>query len=382
MQARSGSQRLQGEIVPVGEAYCLFRADNHAVALLNRSGAEFCTQLISSVDHVLEGSSSRADHAACLDTRTLLAQLADAGFLGDVSSELADTAGQSSEALAQFNPVVQSSTYRIGQGRAVRLSSNDEWLLRLLQAVLALLAADRTIAASGHVHIESDDRGYHCWRDGVAVRSGIDRARIRRFAIEMLLAELLAPARLGAILHASAVATEGGAVLMVGRTGSGKSTLAAAMAASGYDYVADDFVALDVGGLAVHAFPAAVSLKEPSWAVLGQALPELAAAKTFEVGPRRVRYVDPVTAGRRAAGLVRPALIVFPRYDASAIGVCSQALAPEEVLARMLDAGSQVVASCGSIRPLVRLASAISAVEIVYRDHRDAMREIAGQLCR
>ena len=60
-----------------------------------------------------------------------------------------------------------------------------------------------------------------------------------------------------ATLHAAAVATEAGAVLLLGRSGIGKSSLAAALVERGYPLLADDVtgVMLDAGGRPV-ALPA------------------------------------------------------------------------------------------------------------------------------
>lgn len=60
-------------------------------------------------------------------------------------------------------------------------------------------------------------------------------------------------------LHASAVYSELGAVLFLGRSGAGKSTLAAALAARGFNVVADDVVTVRIDGrgppLAVPGYP-------------------------------------------------------------------------------------------------------------------------------
>ncbi len=49
------------------------------------------------------------------------------------------------------------------------------------------------------------------------------------------------------VLHASAVAVDGGAVLFCGASGAGKSTLAAALGAAGHAHVADDFSVIRFG---------------------------------------------------------------------------------------------------------------------------------------
>jgi len=50
-------------------------------------------------------------------------------------------------------------------------------------------------------------------------------------------------------LHASAIATESGAVLFMGGSGSGKSTMAAALVRRGYRLLADDICAIDTRGV-------------------------------------------------------------------------------------------------------------------------------------
>ncbi|HEX8907528.1 MAG TPA: hypothetical protein VF771_21985 [Longimicrobiaceae bacterium] len=57
-------------------------------------------------------------------------------------------------------------------------------------------------------------------------------------------------------LHASAVAVDGRALLVVGAPGAGKSTTAAALAALGHPLVADDVVALRAGDGGIEALPA------------------------------------------------------------------------------------------------------------------------------
>jgi len=56
-------------------------------------------------------------------------------------------------------------------------------------------------------------------------------------------------------LHASAIATESGAVLFMGASGSGKSTLAAALVRQGYRLLADDICAIDTRGAVPMVMP-------------------------------------------------------------------------------------------------------------------------------
>jgi hypothetical protein len=71
----------------------------------------------------------------------------------------------------------------------------------------------------------------------------VEERVLRLFLLGPALAMLLSQRGL-LVLHASAVALEGGAVAFLGESGRGKSTTAAAFYARGYDVVADDVVAV------------------------------------------------------------------------------------------------------------------------------------------
>lgn len=89
------------------------------------------------------------------------------------------------------------------------------------------------------------------WEDGFAlVRLGVQ---------EPLLLKL--EQRGAVLLHASAVALEGRALLLVGLNGSGKTTLCASLL-DRLDYVSDNFVAVD--GTRVLGFPSALRMPGPS----------------------------------------------------------------------------------------------------------------------
>jgi hypothetical protein len=76
-------------------------------------------------------------------------------------------------------------------------------------------------------------------------RDGVTDEVLQLFTIGTTLAILLYQRKL-TVLHASAVAVDGGAVVFVGDKGYGKSTTAAALYARGHRLVADDLVAIDL----------------------------------------------------------------------------------------------------------------------------------------
>jgi hypothetical protein len=74
------------------------------------------------------------------------------------------------------------------------------------------------------------------------------------------------------VLHASAVATAGGAVAFLGRTGEGKSTLSAAFAQDGWQILTDDALAIEETGGRLTGLPSYPGLRlwpEPAVALFG-----------------------------------------------------------------------------------------------------------------
>lgn len=72
------------------------------------------------------------------------------------------------------------------------------------------------------------------------------------------------------VLHASAVAVDGRAIVLTGESGAGKSTFAAAVCAAGGELIADDFVPLSARGDAVTCAPtsSAIHLTDASLEIL------------------------------------------------------------------------------------------------------------------
>jgi hypothetical protein len=64
-----------------------------------------------------------------------------------------------------------------------------------------------------------------------------------------------------AVLHASAIAINGGAIAFLGKSGWGKSTLAEAFYARGYGVVTDDVMAIHLDGVHPHVSPGSPSIK-------------------------------------------------------------------------------------------------------------------------
>ncbi|SNS40615.1 HprK-related kinase A [Sphingopyxis indica] len=170
------------------------------------------------------------------------------------------------------------------------------------------------------------------------------------------------------LLHASAVAKNGRAVIMSGASGSGKSTLAALLGEGGWRLMGDEFTLIAPASGEAFAFPRAVSLKN-------QAIAELAG----RVDPARL---GPLLAGTpkgdirhlipRADAIetmhepVRPALLLFPRFGGEAAVV---PMGEGEAFVRLTEASTNYIAlGEAGFGALTRLVRTVPAFAIAYPD--------------
>jgi hypothetical protein len=118
-----------------------------------------------------------------------------------------------------------------------------------------------------------------------------------------------------ALLHAGAVATPAGGLLLSGDSGAGKSSLLAGLVHAGFPLVADDIVPLEERSGLVWPVRLAISIKNGSWPVIGSLFPELADAPVISFGGRAMRFLWPNTRAVAADSAGYPAAaVLFPRY--------------------------------------------------------------------
>ena len=89
---------------------------------------------------------------------------------------------------------------------------------------------------------------------------GVDEALLRTILLGPIMAVLLRQRGL-AVLHASGIAMNGGAIAFLGKSGCGKSTLAEAFYDRGYGVVTDDVLAIHLDETQPHVFPGYPSIK-------------------------------------------------------------------------------------------------------------------------
>jgi hypothetical protein len=176
------------------------------------------------------------------------------------------------------------------------------------------------------------------------------------------------------ILHGASLSLHGHGILLSAASGSGKSTLTAALSRRGFAYHADDMVALAAPDGAIVPWPAPHSLKRGCWAALADAFPEITHQPIHHHCGRDLRLI---AADRKAWDHppVRSSLLIFPRYEATAIPV-RQAITPMEALIRLLEdrlfLGHPVTTE--AVEAFLAWLSRIPAYEIVYPDTDTAER--------
>ena len=170
------------------------------------------------------------------------------------------------------------------------------------------------------------------------------------------------------LLHASAVARDGRALIMSGESGSGKSTLAALLGESDWRLMGDEFTLIDPASGDALAFPRAVSLKN-------EAIAEVAArVDVARLGPLMagtpkgdIRHLIPRTDAIAAMHEpVRPALLLFPRFGGAA---AIEPMGEGEAFVRLTEASTNYVAlGEAGFAALTRLVRETPAFGVSYPD--------------
>jgi len=179
------------------------------------------------------------------------------------------------------------------------------------------------------------------------------------------------------LLHASAVAKDGRAVILSGESGSGKSTLAALLGEKegGGDWrlMGDEFILIDPQSGDALAFPRAVSLKNEAIAEVEARVdaarfgPLLAGTPKGDIR-HLIPRADAIAAMHQPA---RPALLLFPRFGgAPAI----ERIGEGEAFVRLTEASTNYVAlGEAGFAAMTRLVRETPAFTIGYPDSASGM---------
>lgn len=253
--------------------------------------------------------------------------------------------------------------------RSIRLRMSSRKLHTALQPILAHLTTTPAASRGHTLDIWRSPQGNTVIavdaQPGVIVRSPANViAQILYFVVELAYRrddDL-------AILHASAVAVKGGALLLAGAGGSGKTTLAAMLQVRGFIYLCDDVCPVT---RCQQMRPVAMSqaIKAGSWPILKTLRPEIQAAPVYQRYSQRVRFLPPITGTLEGWNRTWPLKgLLFPRYRPESSRKW-RALDPLESLQLLLQ--TQSIYS-EHITELLHLIEHTPAFELQYGDFEQA----------
>jgi HprK-related kinase A len=174
------------------------------------------------------------------------------------------------------------------------------------------------------------------------------------------------------LLHASAVEKDGKVLIMTGESGSGKSTLSAVLGHSGWRFMGDEFVLLDLDTGDAVPFPRLISLKNEAIVAMQCRIGADRFGPLMTGTPKGdIRHlVPPANAVQAMTVAARPALLLFPSFGFEA---AVRPVARSEVFARLTQASTNYVAlGEGGFRALTRFVKNVPARAIDYRDGEQA----------
>jgi Coenzyme PQQ synthesis protein D (PqqD) len=116
-----------------------------------------------------------------------------------------------------------------------------------------------------------------------------------------------------ALIHGAALGLDGKGLALAGPSGSGKSTLAAGLVGQGYDFLADDLIALSEPNGTIVPWPLPLSIKQGSIDIVGAHHPQLAKAVSYRTKGVEARMLIP-PASAWDADPVPLRRLVFPRF--------------------------------------------------------------------
>ncbi len=170
------------------------------------------------------------------------------------------------------------------------------------------------------------------------------------------------------LLHASAVAKHGRALIMSGESGSGKSTLAALLGEGDWRLMGDEFTLIEPASGDALAFPRAISLKNAAIAEMAARVDASRLGPLLAGTPKGdIRHLiprpDAIAAMREP---VHPALLLFPRFGGEA---AIEPMGEGEAFVRLTESSTNYVTlgEAGFVA-LTRLVRETPAFGISYPD--------------
>lgn len=394
------------EALPLGESLCLFRNDNHALGLLNRTAWEvWRAKSLGQPDDVIANNLcerySIDRQTARSDIAALLNNWHDSGLTAPIKLARTNTSNQPQHHTVP--PAHQACPLDAFYGQAsfeqasgsqspLRIQCHEPVLAGLLAAVLrplereqreltdAMRQASRMMEIGYHDQAAEDDGYWLRQRDGT-VFDDLDRSTARRMVLSEVLLQRHGGGTTTAILHASAVELAGKIIVLAGASGAGKTTLTASLIAAGANYFGDDLLALLPCGRKIGDFPTCLALKQGSWPLATTLFRAFDDCETLTTRKIKVRYFNPAgncptpscpTPSARQRSI---ALLVLPRYEPGS-SFSMRRLTPEDAFNGLIASGSEPLGSPRSMRSMINLANSVPTYQMRFGSSDQAVTEI------
>jgi hypothetical protein len=200
-------------------------------------------------------------------------------------------------------------------GHVFAVDSEDRSLADLVERSFSLLSADQE--PSSWYSVRKDGPTLRVTWQGEPVATGVDRMVAYSSLLAHVNRRAVAAADDDLLLRAGCVMRDSDVVLVSGARGSGKSTLVAALVARGFDYLADEVVAVDLSTALIRPFTRPLWLDDHAFDLL----PEVVAIRTARSAGDASMHVVDLDRARVSARWSRVAttMIVFPECDGSGI---------------------------------------------------------------
>jgi len=170
-----------------------------------------------------------------------------------------------------------SRIYRIGKS-VLKIDYHDEWMQHLIHPSFMHLETTDQLVQKHHIRCYSTNKLLILTHNDKIIEAfESDSVEYYKGAVSQLIYSIIYKKSFSGwmcTLHASGVHFNNKAFVFSAAAGSGKSTTSAILKASGLEYISDDFIAATPDGK-VYPFPATISVKDGSFAVLSKYYPEL-----------------------------------------------------------------------------------------------------------
>jgi hypothetical protein len=177
------------------------------------------------------------------------------------------------------------------------------------------------------------------------------------------------------IIHGSAVKNNTEGFVLTMSAGSGKSTLAAILCRNGFEFVSDDYVAVDLQTCMLHPFPASLSVKQGSYPVLEPLYNELKTSQEFHFKntSKTLKYISfPAGPGFYKPVPVRK--IVFVKFQSGEKNMLRQI--PFLDAFKRFNDNSWISPFPSGARKFINWFEKLNYYELVYSDNEKAVKSI------